>query len=565
MGLINKVQGMCNKVTLGRVLSFSFSLFLAVFAAATPALAQTVSDISENIVDSTNQLPGLITGVSYGLALLLGVLGVLKLKDHVENPQQTPIRTPIIRFLIGGGLLALPIIFDAMINAIEGINPVPGADLTTFSFGGMISGALGAVSGLFGIGAPDLNGIMATIIDGLENVPGLISGISYLLGLVMGVSGLIKIKDHVESPDQTPMREAVIRLLVGGALFALPSVFSAMVTLITGNDPIGAMGQIFGIFNTVNWVSSPYGGGLLGGGLCNPFGTSLGSAICSTIGHAGAAPAFLSSLSYLFGLILGVWGILKIKDHVQNPQQTQVWEGFSRFLAGGAFFALPFTVEAIRSTVTPDSLSGFGIFGGLFGTGTITTYNEQVGACTNVSGLDSALVCMMSDIMGPIHSILNFFTFTAGIILIMIGISRLIKSAQDGARGPGGIGTFMTFVAGGSLISYNEFIRAFTTSFFNNPTTLTYAKLQYTKGLAEDGIHAHNVITAILKFMIVIGLISFVRGIFIIRNVAEGNGQASLMAGITHMVGGALAVNLGPLLQAVQQTLGITAYGITFA
>jgi hypothetical protein len=150
-------------------------------------------------------------------------------------------------------------------------------------------------------------------------------------------------------------------------------------------------------------------------------------------------------------------------------------------------------------------------------------------------------------------------------IFLMIGVSRLIKSAQDGARGPGGMGTIMTFVVGGTLISYNELMRAFSTTLFSNPLTLTYAELQYTKGMAAaETASAHAVITAILKFVILIGLISFVRGLFIIRGVAEGNQQASVMAGVTHIVAGAAAVNLGPLINAVQNTLGITRYGITF-
>ena len=77
-------------------------------------------------------------------------------------------------------------------------------------------------------------------------------------------------------------------------------------------------------------------------------------------------------------------------------------------------------------------------------------------------------------------------------------------------------------------------------------------------------LHATTVISAVIKFMIIIGLVSFVRGIFIVRDVAEGNQQASLMAGVTHMVGGALAVNMGPLINAVQQTLGIAEYGVNF-
>jgi len=68
-----------------------------------------------------------------------------------------------------------------------------------------------------------------------------------------------------------------------------------------------------------------------------------------------------------------------------------------------------------------------------------------------------------------------------------------------------------------------------------------------------------------LEFMIMVGLISFVRGIFIIREASEGGQQASIMAGVTHMVGGALAVNLGSLINAVEATLGITNYGIQFS
>jgi hypothetical protein len=176
----------------------------------------------------------------------------------------------------------------------------------------------------------------------------------------------------------------------------------------------------------------------------------------------------------------------------------------------------------------------------------------------------------MGDIMGPLHVVLNFFAFVSGMILLMIGISRLIKSAQDGARGPGGIGTAMTFVMGAALISYNELVRAFSTTFVGSPMTATFAEMQYSPcaggglGCAE-AVSAHMTISAILQFVIIVGLISFVRGIFIIRGVAEGNQQASVMAGITHIVGGALAVNLGPLINAVQTTLGLGSYGIAFS
>lgn len=79
----------------------------------------TFSVIAKNISDSIGSLPGLITGVSYLIAILLGVLGIMKIKDHVENPSQTPIKEGAIRLAAGGALFALPIIMEAMLTTID--------------------------------------------------------------------------------------------------------------------------------------------------------------------------------------------------------------------------------------------------------------------------------------------------------------------------------------------------------------------------------------------------------------------------------------------------------------
>jgi len=100
---------------------------------------------------------------------------------------------------------------------------------------------------------------------------------------------------------------------------------------------------------------------------------------------------------------------------------------------------------------------------------------------------------------------------------------------------------------------------------FTDPVITTTPALQYTAGTsATEQDHVHAVISAIIAFMAILGWISFIRGWFILRDVAEGNQQASLMSGITHLFGGALAVNLGPLLNHVQATLGLSAYGVNF-
>ncbi len=529
----------CSAYTvLGVFLSFAFSF---------PAFAGTseVDDVLRNISTSSNSLPGLLTACCYMLGLLLGVTAVLKLKEHVDNPNQTPLRTPIIRLLIGGSLFALPMITRAVMNTIE--PGVANFDPQT-PMGGAVSAIMGGYAAPF---ASDFNTVLRSIRDSFADAPGFISAGTYMLGLMFSVTGLLKIKEHVERPEQTEMREGIIRLLCAGCMFAIPTIYEALYNAI-GAD--GIAGDVSSILEVIGTFISFYD---VTDGPCITKGATMGGAICRVIIHAGAFPTFLTALGYMMGLVLGVWGILKIKAHVLNPSQTPLHEGIMRLLAAGAFFGAPAIVEVMRATLGSGLLQ-------VWATAQMTqTFNEtDPGNCT---GLDGVVYCFMNDTFAPLHVILNFFSICAGFVLIMIGISRLIKSAQEGARGPAGFGTFMTFAAGGALVSYNELMRAATATFFTSPLTDVNAALAYTTGMTGPEVeHAVTVISAILKFMIVVGLVSFLRGIFIIREVAEGNQQASMMAGITHMVGGALAVNLGPLINAVEETLGITAYGINF-
>jgi hypothetical protein len=106
-----------NRTTLAFSAAFITGM-IAGDAQAGGGTANNFSSIAENINDSIAELPGLVTGVSYMLGLLLGVVGVLKVKDHVENPSQTPLKDGAIRLAAGGALFGLPIVFESMLNTI---------------------------------------------------------------------------------------------------------------------------------------------------------------------------------------------------------------------------------------------------------------------------------------------------------------------------------------------------------------------------------------------------------------------------------------------------------------
>lgn len=109
-----------------------------------------------------------------------------------------------------------------------------------FTMGLLVSAEANATVGANNT-AGSFNAVGNSIIQGISDLPGLLTGLSYMMGLLFSVLGVLKIKDHVENPTQTQLKEGAIRLAAGGALFLIPVVTTAMQDLIsTGQGPINA-------------------------------------------------------------------------------------------------------------------------------------------------------------------------------------------------------------------------------------------------------------------------------------------------------------------------------------
>ncbi len=119
-----------NRKTLHVSAAFVAGMMMSVDAAH----ANNFSKIAGNITTSISNLPGLLTGLAYMFGILLGVLGILKIKDHVENPSQTPLKDGAVRLAAGGGLFALPIIYEAMRETIGVGSGVSAATLARVDF-----------------------------------------------------------------------------------------------------------------------------------------------------------------------------------------------------------------------------------------------------------------------------------------------------------------------------------------------------------------------------------------------------------------------------------------------
>ncbi len=96
--------------------------------------AQTLGDIATTVTDSFGQLAKLITAGSYiaGLGFALG--SILKFKLHKDNPQSTPIGTPIALLFIAAALIFLPTIFGIAGQTVFGSTAISGGVTGTSTF-----------------------------------------------------------------------------------------------------------------------------------------------------------------------------------------------------------------------------------------------------------------------------------------------------------------------------------------------------------------------------------------------------------------------------------------------
>lgn len=262
----------------------------------------------------------------------------------------------------------------------------------------------------------------------------------------------------------------------------------------------------------------------------------------------------ISLVGYLMGSILTFTGIYKFKEHIDNPMQTKMSEGVKRWFAAGLMFSMPFLTGALRGTLFRDSL-----------------LNPEIDNATgftdaNLSngGMDELIVNFIGNIMQPALGLLTAFTYIAGFGLLLVGISRLTKRMEEGPRGPGGAGTVMTFIASGALFSFANSAGAFLTTVFGDNHLMTNLNISDdVLSAGDDRDRVEKVVEGLMLFIMLVGYIAFIRGWFALKAFADGQSGATMAQGLTFLLGGTLAINMGQVVNILQTTVGVS--GITFA
>ena len=285
--------------------------------------------------------------------------------------------------------------------------------------------------------------------------------------------------------------------------------------------------------------------------------TTLGDTIVGGVSSVEELPWLASAFSYVLGMMLCVWSILSFKEHVDGgPRAPSLFMCIRRMLAGGLFLSLPYALETVQLSLFAGAAPTMAIDG---------ASAAPVAAPTTV---DEMAVRFIADLTEPMGYAVSAFAYMGGIILVIMALSRLLNTYDQGWKGPSGIGTIMCLFCGGALISAGPMMAAFSISIFGDATSNTNpvfsGELKKALGAQED--RARALLEALVAFVIIVGWIAFVRGLFVLKSVADGNQQVSMAQALTFLISGAIAINIGEFVNIIQETAAGTAVlGLTFS
>ena len=167
-------------------------------------------------------------------------------------------------------------------------------------------------------------------------------------------------------------------------------------------------------------------------------------------------------------------------------------------------------------------------------------------------GFDERWVAAFADIEPGLHALVFAASCILGLAAFGSGLFRMMRMSQDPLRGPGGTGTVLCFALGVVMFSFPSWLESGGATLFGSgerESTLSYG--------GADSERYDALLSALFACVQFVGVVSFLKGWFVLRAAADGFGRATMASGIWHIVGGLLGWHIVPVLAAVQRTVGV--------
>lgn len=283
---------------------------------------------------------------------------------------------------------------------------------------------------------------------------------------------------------------------------------------------------------------------------------TLGQMMCSISFNLAPFERLLVGLSYITGSILVGMGLSQLayfSDTFNAGKQYGIARPKGLLVAGASMLALPSFLHLMVNSLFDQSFNA-DLGGGLSG---CVAYVGAAGVGGQV-GLDGLMTNVVMNIKSPMIFMLSVISILIGIFLVIKGLLKGSKFGQDAKSSLPNI--FANLIIGTILYTVGTSMNTIMATVFGDSTIGgpggVVSAVAANFGANTQPFQA--AVYAALTFFQMVGMIAFIRGWLILKDSVEnGGGQQNKVAqGLTHIVGGVLAVNIYRFLEAMDASFG---------
>ena len=268
---------------------------------------------------------------------------------------------------------------------------------------------------------------------------------------------------------------------------------------------------------------------------------SIGSVADNIVdsGNFSSLLDLLSGLCYIIGVVFAFKAATQLKDHTSNPNQHKLSQPMVSMAITAALLSMPSFLTMLMDTL--GFTGNLGAFSG-FSAGTPS-------ASKDLGGMFVALSSNIPAIM----KLVTTAAMVGGGFMILKAILTLPQVEQGRAESGKVI---WHFIAGIGLWSIMPMITTGMATLGASSTDV--GNILTSKYNQASGGDFDAVIAAVMVFVQLLGLIAFIRGVLILKALGE-NKDGAMGRALTHIFGGAAAINIAWAVKVLAFSIGATS------
>ncbi|MDX2028501.1 MAG: hypothetical protein SFW62_07690 [Alphaproteobacteria bacterium] len=272
---------------------------------------------------------------------------------------------------------------------------------------------------------------------------------------------------------------------------------------------------------------------------------TLGKTFCNLYDNLNPFSKFFSIIAYVAGGFFVGNGLYKLVQYADNPSREPLHAALARIAGGSALLAAPSVVGTLINTLFTTQVGG----------GLRTCNPGGVAAASDVA-LDTLVKNLVGNIKDPLTILMSVTAFTIGLFFIIRGLMKASKYGMD-PRTHSVTNILANLLIGTVLVTVGQSLGAMLSTVFGNSAVQeSVVDWAFVDDIGGDTARFKEAVKYALIFFQLIGMIAFIRGWLIVKSAVEGNGQATIAQGITHIIGGVLAINIFYFLKVMDVTFG---------